>query len=548
MRTQRGRLVAATAAIAAVLAAGCGYRTADVPSSNGVASQQLVTTTAAGTDAVDSITWALYREPTSVDPITAGDYPELTVTSLLCESLFRQQPDGSVGPGLATKIDYPSPLTAVIRLRPDVTFSDGSPMTAEDVAFSIDRTRDPKSGSYWTPVLSRIKTVAVTAENTVQLELTQPDYWLQSALSFGAGAVASKAAVQRAGKTYGTPKGGALCTGPYKLKEWRPGEVISVERNDKYWNPDVHPRVRQIDFKGVPEESTLASGLQTGEIDGAYLELPMSSLDQLQKSDTVKIYRGPSFLVDAFIVADTGRGVLKDTRVRQALSMAFDRDSYIKSLYRGTAQPSRALGSPGTWGYQKATFEAAWQALPEQTGDLDEAKALIQAAGVAGHTITIGMSNEINKLVTEANAFKSAAEKVGLKVQLKSFSANAYGALFLDPKARAQVDGFFTTNFPNWADPAKLYASLAIPGAEQDYGGYRNPEVAALLGKARGSADPKARADLTVQAQAILTKDLPWIPIVAPDTVLVLNKRLSGATVSSQHFFAQWATDLGGVK
>ncbi|MBB5983719.1 ABC transporter substrate-binding protein [Kribbella solani] len=547
MRTERARRPAAVAVVL-LLTASCGFRSADAPAGSAVATQQLVTTTAAGTEAVDSITWALYRDPTSIDPITTGDYPELTVTSLLCESLFRQQPDGSLGPGLATKIDYPDPLKAVITLRQGVTFSDGTPMTAADVVFSIGRNRDPKAGGYWAPVFARVKSVVATDDHTVQLTLTEPDYWLQSALSFAAGDIVSKAAVTRAGKTYGTPKGGAVCTGPYKLKKWQPGDALTVERNDRYWNADVRPRVREIKFKGIPDESTLASGLQTGEVDGAYLELPVSSLDQLKKSEAVRIYRGPSFLVDAFIVADTDRGILKDPRVRQALSLAFDRDSYITSLYRGTAQPSRALGSPGTWGAQKATFEAAWQRLPEPTVDIAKAKSLIEAAGVSGQTITIGMSSEINKLVTEANAFKSAAEKIGLKVKLTSFSANAYGSLFLDQKARAQVDGFFTTNFPNWADPARLYATLAVPGAEQDYGAYRNPEVAGLLQKARGSADPATRADLTVQAQDILVKELPWIPIVAPDTVLVLNKKLSGATVSSQHFSAPWATGLGGVK
>lgn len=546
MRT-RGA-TAAIVALSLLAAGGCGFRNSDGDSESGVATQKLSTTTPAGTKEVDRITWALYRDTISIDPITAGDYPELTVTSLMCESLFRQEPDGSIKPGLATGIDYPDPKTAVISLRKDVTFSDGSAMTAEDVAFSIERNRDPKAGGYWGPVFSRVTAVSVTGADTVTLKLSEPDYWLRSALSFMAGAVVSKAAVEKADGTFGTPKGGVLCTGPYKLKSWQTGEELSVDRNDAYWNDEVHPNVKQIDFKGIPDESTLASALQTGEVDGSYLELPLSSLDQVKKSDAVDFHRGPSFLIDAFIVADTGRGVLQDKRVRKALSLAFNRDSYIASLYRGTAQPARALGSPGTWGDQSGVFSKAWDALPEPDVNLAEAKNLIDEAGASGKTLTIGMSNEINKLVTEANAFKSAAEQIGLKVELKSFSADAYGSLFLDPKARASVDGFFTTNFPSWADPGKMYASFAVPGAEQDYGKYDNPEVANLLNKARGTEDRSAQAGYVVEAQKILADELPWIPIVSPDTVLVLSKKLSGATVSSQHFFAPWASSLGGIK
>lgn len=537
--------VAATLSLALTVAA-CSSDSQKKSGESPVASS-LVTTTKAGTKPVDHITWALYRDPVSIDPITAGDYPELTVTSLMCESLFKQEPDGKVVPGLATGITYPTPTTAEIKLRDDVTFADGSPMTAADVVFSIQRNIDPKLGGYWIPVLNRIKSVREKDASTVEVELNEPDYWLESALSFMAGVVVQKAYVESKGKDYGTSKGGEMCTGPYKLNEWRTGDVLSVVTNDHYWGGGAAPLVHQIDFKGIPDEATLTSALQTGEVDGSYLELPLSTLDQVISGGTVNIYRGQSYTIDAFIVADTTRGLLQDKRVRQALSLAFDRDSYTTALYKGTAQPARAIGSPGTWGYERDVFTKAWDALPEPKVDIEAAKKLIAEAGAQGKTLTLGMSNEINKLATEASAMKAAAEKIGLKVKLYSLSADAYSGFFLDPKVRAKVDGFFTTNFPTWADPGRLYAAFGVPGAEQDYGKYDNPEVADMLQRARSEADPKKRADMVVQAQTILADDLPWIPIVAPDTVLALNKRLSGATVTSQHYFAPWATDLGGV-
>ncbi|MBO9524182.1 MAG: ABC transporter substrate-binding protein [Nocardioidaceae bacterium] len=543
------RSIAATSAavVLALTVAACSSDSSSGTKGGSPAAGSLVTTTKAGTEPVDEITWALYRDPTSIDPITAGDYPELTVTSLMCESLFKQEPDGTVVPGLASGITFPSPTTAEIALKDGVTFADGSPMTADDVVFSIERNRDPKLGGYWGPVLNRIKTVTKKDDHTVEIQLTEPDYWLQNALSFMAGVVVKKAYVEAKGKDYGTPKGGEMCTGPYKLDSWRTGDVLSVVANDSYWGREAKPLVHKIDFKGIPDEATLTSALQTGEVDGSYLELPLSTLDQVTTGGTVDIYRGQSYTIDAFIVADTTRGLLEDVRVRQALSLAFDRQSYVSALYKGTATPARALGSPGTWGYERDVFEQAWNALPDPKADIAAAKKLIEEAGVTGKTLTLGMSNEINKLATEANAMKTAAEKIGLKVKLYSLSADSYSGFFLDPKVRAKVDGFFTTNFPTWADPGRLYSSFAVPGAEQDYGKYDNPEVVTLLQQARGEADSKKRADLVVQAQSILAKDLPWIPIVAPDTVLALNKKLTGATVTSQHYYAPWALDLGGV-
>ncbi|HUR03751.1 MAG TPA: ABC transporter substrate-binding protein [Nonomuraea sp.] len=550
MQGGRKRSIATGVVALVMITSGCYRDGGDVVGTAAPGStpeQELVTMTPAGVGQVDKVTWALYRGTTSIDPITAGDYPEITVTSLMCESLFRQAPDGSVEPGLATRLDFPDPKTAVLTLRKGVTFWDGSPMTAEDVAFSIERNRDPKGGGYWVPVLNRVTSIEATGPLQVTLKLKQPDYWLRNVLSFMPGMVVSKGYVEAKGKDYGTVKGGAMCTGSFKLGQWRTGDVLSVVRNDGYWNRAEAPLVRQIDFKGIPDEATLTAALLTGEVDGAYLELPLSTMDQVRAGGTVKVYHGPSYLIDALIVADMGKGPLSDPRVRRALSLAVDREAYIKTLYKGSAQPARALGTPGTWGYEQKSFQAAWDALPDPKTDLETARRLVQEAGATGKTVTFGMSNELNKLATEANLFKTAAEKIGLKAELKAVSTDAYSGFFLDAKARADVDGFFTTNYPNWADPGALYATLSLPGGPQDYGGYRNPKVADLLERARGTEDSGKRADVTVQAQKIVTEDLPWIPIVAPDTVLVLNAKLTGATVSSQHLFAPWAAKLGAV-
>src|SRR5207247_6384557 len=103
----------------------------------------LVTMTKSGTSRVGSVTWAVYRDVNSLDPIYAFDYPENTADSLMCESLLRQTPDGAVVPGLASMLQ-PSPTRLVFTIRPGVTFWDGRPVTPADVVYSLDRDRDVK--------------------------------------------------------------------------------------------------------------------------------------------------------------------------------------------------------------------------------------------------------------------------------------------------------------------------------------------------------------------------------------------------------------------
>lgn len=531
----------------AVLASACG-RSVENTESTSTASTgvvpELAATTPAGSEEVDKITWSVYRDTNSLDPIYAFDYPENTVVSLLCESLLRQAPDGSIGDGLAS-LDDSDPTSLVFTLKPGVTFWDGNPVTAEDVVYSLERNTDAKLGGFYGAVFSRVRSITASGDDQVTIALTEPDYWLIGELASIPGIVLEKSFVESQGSDYGTPNGGAMCTGPYKLDSWKPGDVLATVRNDSYWNSDVDPLVREIDFKGAPDEASFTSAMQTGDIDGSFA-FALSTLDQLQSSDNVTVTLGSGWATDAFIVSSFD-GPLGDARVRQALSMALDRQGIIDTVYKGAALLPHALSNPGTWGYGKDVFEQAYADLPPLTQDIDRAKQLVQDAGATGETITLGMSSELNNIAVEAGAYRSAAEAIGLKAELKSVSAANYINFFIDPKAREGVDGFFTTNYGDYADPAALLATLVMPDGSQNYSGYKNDQVVDLMNKARGEADPDARAQDVAAAQKLIIQDMPWIPNALPESELITSSNLTGAVASFAYMFAPWADNLGGT-
>jgi peptide/nickel transport system substrate-binding protein len=534
----------------AMVASACG-RSVDnngngTPSAAGSGGEvpSLANTTPAGTKPVDKITWAVYRETNSLDPIYAFDYPENTVISLLCESLLRQGPDGSIGDGLAS-LDDSDPTKLVFTLKPGVTFWDGTPVTPDDVVYSLERNTDAKLGGFYGAVFSRVASIQATGNDQVTVNLKEPDEWLVGELASMPGIVLEKAFVEKQGSDYGTPSGGAMCTGPYELQSWKPGDVMVTVRNDSYWNSSVHPLVAEIDFKGSPDEAGFTSAMQTGDIDGSYT-FALSTLDQLQSSSNVTVTMGAGWATDAFIVSNF-KGALGDVRVRQALSMALDRQGIIDTVYKGAALLPHSLSNPGTWGYGKDVFQKAYTDLPPLTQNLDEAKKLVQEAGATGKTITLGMSSELNNIAVEAGAYRSAAESIGLKAVLKSVSAANYINFFIDPKARAGVDGFFTTNYGDYADPAALLATLVMPDGSQNYSGYNNPQVVSLMNAARGEADPEKRAQDVADAQKLIMQDMPWIPNALPESELITSSNLSGAVASFAYMFAPWADDLGGT-
>lgn len=542
-RSVKVRYAALLAAVALVSVA-CG-RSADTTSPTPSSDESaLPITTTPGTESVSSITWGVYRETNSLDPIFAFDYPENTVLSVLCETLLRQNPDGSITSGLAD-LTYPDDTTMVFTLKDGVTFWDGNPLTPEDVVYSLERNTDPKLGGFYGATFDRVKSIEATGSNEVTITLKEPDYWLAGELASTPGWIVEKSYVEEKGADFGTPAGGTMCTGSYKLKSWKPGEGVTVVRNDAYWNPDVKPLVDQITFKGTPDEAGLTSALLTGDVNGTYA-FSISTLDQLKSSDKVTVTEGPGWNTDAFIVSSFD-GALGDARVRQALSMALDRQGIIDTVYKGAALMPKSLSPPGTWGYGRDVFSSAYDELPDMTQDVAKAKQLVKDAGATGETITLGMSSELANIATEASAYKSAAESIGLKAQLKSVSAANYINFFIDAGARKDIDGFFTVNYGDYADPAGLLGTLVLPTGSQNYSGYNNPQVTKLLNEARTTADENERAQKVADAQAIIMKDMPWIPNAFPDSGLITSSNLTGAVSSFAYMFAPWANDLGGT-
>lgn len=545
--------------LAALALAGCGRAaTTDSSSSaapDGSASDSggatsaapapgLATTTPAGTTPLDSVTWVVYRDVAIIDPIYVYDYPDNAAVTMLCESLGRQTPDGAITDGLAT-LSRPDDKTMVYTINPDATFWDGSPVTAEDAAFSLQRQVNPDLGGFYGLAFANVESIEATAPDTVTIKLTKPDYTLEGELASIPGLIVQKKFAETAAEAFGTPDAGVMCSGSYTNSGWTVGEGMTLTRNDAYWRSDVKPLTQSIKLLGSADPAAISAGLSSGDIDGTYWTGGTTGLlAQFRANSGITVTQGASYAVDAFITTDNG--VLADPVVRKALSLAIDRPSYVASVWEDAAQLPKALTPPATWGYGKDVFAAGYAALPEPTQDLEAAKALIAGKGVEGKTLTIGFI-QVPSMSAEANSVKEAAEALGMKAELKAIPADQYINLFIDAEFRKGVDGWFTINYPNYADPMSLLSTIVIPGAPQNYNNYDNPAVTKALTDARSTADPDARAQLVVDAQKIIMEEVPWIPMSFPDNINLTSSKISGQTASFTYMFAPWADSLGGV-
>ncbi|HEX4686709.1 MAG TPA: ABC transporter substrate-binding protein [Nocardioides sp.] len=539
---RRWTVLGAGALACAVAFSACG---APPPSksSKQASTDYTVLTPKPSTQAGD-VVWSTYRETQTLDPIQAFDYPENTVDPLLCDSLLRQAPDQTLGPGIAT---YTAPTSTEydFTLNSKATFWDGSPVTAQDAVFSLERAMDPKAGGYYAQVFDRVKSIKATGTDTFTITLTQPDQWLLGELSATPGEVVEKKYVEAKGKAFGTVSGGTMCSGPFKLDSWKTGQGVKMVPNPDYWDTSLPtPQVKSLTVIGTPDDATLTAGLSSGAINGSY-GTGISTLGQMEKNSSVSVYQGAPYATASMVVSAT-KGALAGVAGRQALSEAIDRQGIIDTVFQGAGSIPHAAAASGTWGYAQSSFKSAYDALPAMTQDLSKAKADAKAAGIVGQTITIGTSSGIPTVQTETLAVQQAAEAIGLKVKLKNVSPSNYINFFIDPKYFGSVDMFSTINYGDYADPAALYNSFAMPGGSQNFSGYDNQQVTEAMNAARGEADPAKRAQDVIAAQKVITEQLVWIPLVAPNTVLVMNDKVTGPPSTFSFMFSPWASYLGG--
>lgn len=536
------RALALVAAMA--VASGCGNSTASSDDAATPVEPGRPVTTATSAPAkgdVDQVRWALFYEPTTLNWTQAYAVSENTALANLCESLLVQDPDFSIRPALAESATNPTPLKWVYRIRDGVRFWNGRPLTAEDVVYSLQKATEPTS--YWANWFVNVRSIERTAPDEVTVTLKRPDAIFNKMMATAAGVVVEKAYATEKGDAYGTPDGGVMCTGPFRLDRWNKGDSIVMTRNDGYWDPSRRAHAKTLELRFVPDESTLTSALQSGDIDGTF-SAPLSGVEQLRSSQAGTLTLGKSAVFDT-IAFSAEKGPLADARVRRALSLAIDRDAIARTVFSGTAQPVKSPAVPSTWGYERAAFAQAYEALPSMGPDLDQAKSLIAEAGSPKEPVTLALPGDVAAFVQIGTIVQDAAKKIGLKMELRPIATSAYIALFTDAKAREGIDGLLGIWYPDVAEPLNIFAQVTD---SQNFNGYANPEVRAALDRARGTYDDAERAQLAIVAQRQLMEDMPWAPLVNRSELVFMNKRITGAPVSSlAQLYTPWGAGIGAA-
>jgi peptide/nickel transport system substrate-binding protein len=477
----------------------------------------LTTPAAAGPKA---LVYHLSAAPDLLDPAKCSNQRCYRVMWPIFEPLVNLSADlKTIVPGLAESWEQSADgLSYTFRLRKNVRFHDGTPLTADAVRLSVERNFRPGSRFYTSSppnvrekaLGSLIKEITVVDDHTVTIALRNR----QVRLLFQA-PVVSPAALARYGDKFGEHPVG---TGPFMLAQ-AGSEEVRLSANPAYWGG--RPKLDEIVFRVVPSSATATDEFLSGRLD--FLpEVEPIYLERIIASPRAKLIRIPA-LSTYYLGLRVDRKPLDDARVRRAIASAIDVERGVLYTSRGTAVPAFTPIPPGGEAYEAA--------LRKPRYNVEAARRALGEAGTSGLRLTLLYNSGWGFLSELAQAIKADLGKVGIAVELVAFP----GWKELVAQIRqGQGDLFIYGWISLLPDPEIFLGSLFETKSVENLTGYSNPGVDALLHQARTPVDPAVRLDLYQRAQRMIVEDPPMVFLYHEVRVSAYGTRVSGLDLNAQ--------------
>ncbi|PZM14144.1 peptide ABC transporter substrate-binding protein [Rhizobium tubonense] len=475
-------------------------------------------------------------DPMSLDPQKLSSDYENRIAGDIFEGLVTEDPKDNPVPGEAASWTIsPDGKVYTFKLRDGIKWSDGQPVTAGDFVFAFQRLVDPKKAAEYAYLQFTIKNaekinkgeitdfnqlgVKAIDDKTLEITLENPTPYFLSALMHYTAYPLPKHVVEAKGDDW-VKIGNIVTNGPYKPTEWVPGSHVTTVKNDQYWDAkDV--KIDGVTFYTLEDQSAALKRYRAGEFD-LLTSFPADQFDWLQKNLPGQAHVVP-FLGTYYYVMNATKPPFNDKRVRQALSMAVNRE-VIGPKVLGTGElPDYSWVPPGTANYGEPAY-VSWKDLPYPK-KVEEAKKLLKEAGFGpDHPLHAQLrynTNDNHKRI--AAAIASMWKPLGVEVELYNTETKVH----YNEMQHGQVEIGRAGWLADYNDPIN-FLNLLSTGVDMNYGRWSNKDYDALLAKGNAETDLKKRAELFKQAEQIALDDSAAIPIYYYVSQTVVAPKISG--------------------
>ncbi|MDQ3281238.1 MAG: ABC transporter substrate-binding protein [Acidobacteriota bacterium] len=479
----------------------------------------------------------------SLNPVIPGNRGDRYVTQYLFTPLLNIDRDLQPSPGLAKTWEVSADgLRYRFHLDERATFSDGTPVRASDVVYTIGKIVDPQTkASQLAGNFEQIDMANTRAidEHTAEIAFKQP---LASQLIKFIDLQVLPEHVYAKGKFLEDYNDRVVGSGPYTLVRRVPGKEVVIARRKDYWG--TRPHIETIVFKVIEDHGTAFSALRRGEIDETLIASDTWARESKnpQLASTVDFQRFYTLNYN-YIAWNNRDPLLADKRVRRALSMCVPIDQVINDLYHGTGRAMSGPFTPDEWAYNPN--------VPVVRHDVAAAKQLLAAAGWADHNGDGVVDKDGKPLRLELVVMTGSATAAQLaqlaQAELKKAGVQLEIALMDGTMAIQRIlGGNFQSAYLSWdldpdPDPYNLFHSSQMPPAGQNFVHYSNPEADRLIDTARRELDQAKRKQLYWRLHEVLAEDQPYTWVVQSSAKWGLNRRLHGVVASHGFGYFLWS-------
>ena len=460
---------------------------------------------AADSEYKDTLVFAMNTDVQSMDPQIQNDTTSEQVVKMLYNTLLKFEDDGTVVGDLAESWSVSEDkLTWTFNLKQGVKFHNGKELTSADVKATFDRALNAEAGGLrTTEIIKMFTSVEAPDPYTVTITTDAPYGPMESLMCNMSLGIMDADYIEQYGLDLGTSAEGENGTGPFKVVSWERDQEIVVERFDDYFGTPA--KLQTVVYTIIPEAASRVIALETGEVD--VIDKPTDEDLARLEADTENftVLRKPTISQRLFRFG-CNDPIISNTKVRQAIVYAIDRQAIIDALFTGSAYPSTAPLAPVTFGYSD---------LGEIEQDLELAKSLLAEAGYPdGFDTKIVTTERYQNGIELAEIISQQLAEIGINAEIEVWEWSALSASWNGITA----DEFDQPIFIMGAGPSMRDADGGLRGLyttsetglnDRNYGFYSNAEVDALIEQGMQETDQQKRVEIYKEAMEILYREDP---------------------------------------
>jgi oligopeptide transport system substrate-binding protein len=494
----------------------------------------LIDATPAGAESV--LRMANLGEPETLDPHKTSTTIEFKILCDLFEGLVVQDPKGNVAPGVAESWQVSDDgLTYRFTLRPNAKWSNGDPVTAADFVYSLRRMEDPRLNSQYAEVLYPIKNaeevnagkldvsalgVSAPDPRTVEITLKAPTPYFLHLLTHQTALPVNERNVARFGEEWVKP-GNMVSNGAYVLDDVKPNAHIKIVKNPNYWNAR-NVAIDAVVFDPSEDRAAVLRRYRAGEFDIVYNDLPNDQIAWLKQNMPKELHIAPYAGVYYYSLNVT-KPPLNDVRVRQALAMAINREVLVEKITLAGELPAYGFVPDGTVNYTPQ--KVSWAKMSQADREAAAIKLITEAGYGPRKPLTLQLlynTSENHKRI--AVAIAAMWKKLGINVDLVNTEFKVQVASLRQGDFQVGRAGWIA----DYNDAQNFLFLNQTSTKQQNFGKFSNPDYDRLMDEASVTSDQRKRAQLMQQAETILLREMPVLPLYFYVSKNLVSQKVKG--------------------